>query len=150
MSTRRKAVVIGIICFGSLSVVTALCRFIVQKQLIADQDTPLIMGRMIIVAAIEIQIAVIAVNLPALRSLFTKLVGSSHDPASYGQGDAHRLSSLKSSDNRQLKGVFGGSRRPNHALGATLTGSEEELMRQGENMKGIYVSTNVNISIGNS
>lgn len=108
------------------------------------------MGRMIIVAGIEIEIAVIAVNLPALRSLFTKIVGSSHDPVSHAHGDAHKLSSLNSVGNRQLKGMFGGSHKANHPLSATLTESEEELMRQGENFKGIHVMTNVDVSIAKS
>lgn len=145
MSRRRKAVVVGIISFGSLSVVTALCRFVVQKQLIAEHDTAFIMGRMIIVAGLEIEIAVIAVNLPALRSLFTKIVGSSHD-LTYGQGDAHKLSSLNNGS-RQLKGIFGGPH--SGPLDATLTGSEEELMRQGEH-KGIHVMTNVDVRITNT
>lgn len=144
MSRRRKLAVLGIICFGSLSVVTALCRFIVQKQLISDPDTPYIMGRMVIVAGIEIQIAVVAVDLPALRSLFTTLVGSSHDASGYGydrynkrQG-AHRLGSLPSHSRGQ--GTSRGRRLVSRSgerdgRGGTLTGSEEELVRrQGNNI----------------
>ncbi|KAL4791152.1 hypothetical protein BDV19DRAFT_393396 [Aspergillus venezuelensis] len=109
MSTRRKIAVLGIICFGSLSVVTALCRFIVQKQLISEEDTSYIMGRMIIVAGIEIEVAVVAVNLSALRSLFSNLVGSSHETSSYhqyghNQRGAHQLSSFKSPPQGTRKG----------------------------------------------
>ncbi|KAJ5519802.1 hypothetical protein N7463_000255 [Penicillium fimorum] len=140
MSTRRKVAVLGIICFGFLSVVTALCRFVVQKQLITDPDTSYIMGRMIIVAAIEIQIAVIAVNLPALWSLFTKLIGSSHDLTSYEDRGVHNLSSLKGRSKKSLKSHDG--------FGATLTSSEENLMRQqgANNSKHIRVMTNVGIT----
>lgn len=138
MSTRRKIAVLAVICFGSLSVITALCRFIVQKQLISEPDTPYVMGHMIIVAGIEIQIAVIAVNLPALRSLFTRIVGSSHDRSTnyhHGYG-AHKLSSL----NR--------SRRQHENLGATLSSSEEELMRKqgGYGTSNIKVVTDVDIA----
>ncbi|KAF7596102.1 hypothetical protein BBP40_003364 [Aspergillus hancockii] len=38
MSRRSKAVVLGIICFGSFSVITALCRFIILKQPTVDPD----------------------------------------------------------------------------------------------------------------
>lgn len=156
MSRRRKLAVLGIICFGSLSVVTALCRFIVQKQLISEPDTSYIMGRMVIVAGIEIQIAVVAVNLPALRSLFTTIVGSSHEASGYcydrynkGQG-VHRLGSLPShsrgqstSRGRRLVSRKSGNRG---GLGDTLTGSEEELVRrQGNNIDKIQVVTDVDI-----
>ncbi|KAJ5365703.1 hypothetical protein N7517_008589 [Penicillium concentricum] len=148
MSTRRKVAVLGIICFGLLSVVTALCRFVVQKQLITDPDTSYVMGRMVIVAGIEIQIAVIAVNLPALRSLFTKLVGSSHDPTSYDQRGAHKLSSLKGGSKKSLKEHLVEPHNSHDGFGATLTGSEEELMRQQgvDSSKNIRVVTNVGIT----
>lgn len=125
MSTRRKMLVLGIMAFGSLSVVTALCRFIVQKQLISDaQNTPYVMGRMIIVAGIEIQVAVIAVNLPALRSLFTSFVGSSNQSAQNTSG--HRLASMDRYKQPSLKKA----RTPLVDMAQTLTESEEELMRQ--------------------
>lgn len=156
MSRRRKLAVLGIICFGSLSVVTALCRFIVQKQLVSEQGTSYIMGRMVIVAGIEIQIAVVAVNLPALRSLFTTMVGSSHEVSGYsydiynkGQG-GHRLGSLPSHSRGQgtSRGRRFGSRslgeRDN--LGAKLTGSEEGLVtQQDNNLDKIQVVTDVDI-----
>lgn len=137
MSSRRKIAVLAVICFGSLSVITALCRFIVQKQLISEPDTPYVMGHMVIVAGIEIQIAVIAVNLPALRSLFTRIVGSSHDRSTnyhHGYG-AHKLLSLN------------GSRKQHENLGATLSSSEEELMRRqgGYGTSNIKVVTDVDI-----
>ncbi|KAL4910295.1 hypothetical protein BDW74DRAFT_50260 [Aspergillus multicolor] len=152
MSTRRKITVLGIICFSSLSVVTALCRFVVQKQLISESDTSYIMGRMVIVAGIEIQIAVVAVNLPALRSLFTNMLGSSHEASgSYpysSQKGVHRPSSLK--PHSESLGVRRGLRKPeprDGALGATLTGSEEELMRQqGGSTNHIHVITNVDVT----
>jgi hypothetical protein len=98
---------------------------------------------MIIVAGIEIQIAVIAVNLPALGSLFTKLVGNSRDPTSYDERGAHKLSSLKGGSNKSLV-----ARKSHDGFGATLTGSEEDLMRQygAEYIKNIRVVTNVGIT----
>lgn len=155
MSRRRKLAVLGIICFGSLSVVTALCRFILQKQLVSEQDTSYIMGRMVIVAGIEIQIAVVAVNLPALRSLFTTVAGISHEALGYSydryikaQG-GHRLGSLPSHSCGQgmSRGRRFGSRKSGEGnLGATLTGSEEELVRQkANNLDKIQVVTDVDI-----
>lgn len=143
MSTRRKAVVLGIMAFGSLSVVTALCRFIVQKQLISEEDTSYIMGRMIIVAGIEIQIAVIAVNLPALRSLFSNFVGSSNMSAP--DSSAHGISSMNRYKGKASNKSAGYPKRTEN----TLSGSEENLMRlhgvvgEGED---ILVVTNVEVS----
>ena len=67
MSLKRKAAVLGVICFGSLSVVTALCRFALQVQMVTNTDITYVLGRMIVAAAIEIEVAVVAVNLPALK-----------------------------------------------------------------------------------
>ncbi|RAH41715.1 uncharacterized protein BO95DRAFT_422195 [Aspergillus brunneoviolaceus CBS 621.78] len=149
MSNQRKVAVLGVMCFGALSVVTALCRFEVQRQLIADPDTAYVLGRMIIAAAIEIEIAVVAVNLPALKTLFTKLVGSSSDDLTNG---AHRLSDyIKQGSNaagpkKAESRLSRASLQIHELLSGNLTGSEEELLRQTGGKGNITVTTNVDVA----
>lgn len=132
MSPKRKAAVLGVICFGSLSVVTALCRFALQVQMVTNTDITYVLGRMIVAAAIEIEVAVVAVNLPALKSLFSRYVsGSSQD---YSLSEEHKLPNYRVSSNNGLKssGLSSTKRDPESRgiPGATLTGSEENLLRQ--------------------
>ncbi|OJJ07201.1 hypothetical protein ASPVEDRAFT_33433 [Aspergillus versicolor CBS 583.65] len=104
---------------------------------------------------IKTQIAVMAVNLPALKSLFTTVVGSSHEASGYSidryikaQG-GHRLGSLPSHSRGQ--GTWRGRRFASRMsgegdLGGTLTGSEEEFVRQRDkNVDKIQVVTDVEI-----
>ncbi|PYH43110.1 uncharacterized protein BP01DRAFT_393681 [Aspergillus saccharolyticus JOP 1030-1] len=148
MSNRRKMAVLGIMGFGGLSVVTALCPFDVQRQVIANADTTYVLGRMIIVAAIEIEIAVVAVNLPALRSLFTDLVGSSTEDSTNG---SHRLSGYIEQGShaglQKHEARLSRTNLPAHKLlGANLTGSEEELLRQAASKSNITVTTNEDVA----
>ncbi|KAE8353447.1 hypothetical protein BDV28DRAFT_148027 [Aspergillus coremiiformis] len=137
MSRKRKAVVLGIICFGSFSVITALCRFAILKQLAVDPDISFVLGRMIMVAAVEIEVAVIAVNLPGMKFLFSPPAGRSHDRSVEPSSDVYRMAALQPRASSEQK-----DRR---CLGATLTGSEEELLRRtgGTNIK---IMTNVDVT----
>ncbi|PYH91802.1 hypothetical protein BO71DRAFT_401046 [Aspergillus ellipticus CBS 707.79] len=145
----QRQVALGVICFGSLSLVTLLCRFYVQKQLISSSDTAWVMGRMVIITAIEIGISMVAVNLPALRALVPNLTGSSHD---YSTDGAHKLSDLSKlgSDGARKDGGSRLSRAEpptREELGATtLTGSEENLVRPWERRVNITVTTNVDVA----
>lgn len=149
MSRKRKAAVLGVICFGSLSVVTALCRFALQVQMVTNPDTTYVLGRMIVAAAIEIEVAVVAVNLPALKSLLSwSMGGSSQD---YSSSEEHKLPDYKSNSDKGLKGSgLSTTLRESGScgiLGATLTGSEENLLRQHRTGPAdVRVTTNIDIT----
>ncbi|EYE98765.1 uncharacterized protein EURHEDRAFT_373853 [Aspergillus ruber CBS 135680] len=147
MSSRRKLAVLGVIGFGSLSVITAMCRFALQVQMVENPDTTYVLGRMLIAASIEIEVAVIAVNLPALKTLFTKFVGGS--TADNSVSDGHKMSDYKVSANKYSKGstTLCASQKESKVrkdLGATLTGSEEDLLRMGGGGE-ITVTTNIDV-----
>lgn len=136
MKPKRKAAVLGVIGFGSFSVITAICRFSLQVQMVTNPDMTYVLGRMIIAAAIEIEVAVVAVNLPALKSLFSKFVGGSTQDYSLEE-EERKLEDYKGSSDRGLKGSTGLSSTKTDSsscgmlVGATLSGSEENLLRQG-------------------
>lgn len=75
---RRKIAVLCVIGFGGISVLIACCRVVLLLRLSSSSsslDTSYIMGTMIVVSALEIQSAIIAVNLPSLKALWTKYTG---------------------------------------------------------------------------
>ncbi|PWY68598.1 hypothetical protein BO70DRAFT_400227 [Aspergillus heteromorphus CBS 117.55] len=141
----KRHATLGAICFGGLSLVTLLCRFYVQKQIVTSSDTTWVMGRMVIVTAIEIEIGMVVANLPALGTLVPNLTNSFHD--------SHKLpdSSKPRSDGAQNR-KNGGSRISRaeppslEELGATLTGSEEKLLGMGSGKVNITVTTNVDVA----
>ncbi|KAI3392596.1 hypothetical protein diail_5470 [Diaporthe ilicicola] len=102
MSRRKKIAVTGVLGFGASSVIVAACRFIVLAELGATDDPSYVLGNMVIVASFEIELAIVAVNLPAMKALFTGLTGgSSHDqsePISASNG--YKLSSMDAKGKR--------------------------------------------------
>lgn len=84
MPFRRKMAVLGVIGFGASAVIVALCRFVVLKELGSTEDISYVLGNMVIVAALEIQSAVVAVNLPAMKALFARVI----DFSGYSSGSA--------------------------------------------------------------
>ncbi|CAN9248514.1 unnamed protein product [Alternaria alternata] len=146
MSVRRKAAVLGVMAFGSSSVIIACFRLIPLMELNNSPDTSWVLGKMVIVAALEIQFAIIAVNLPSLKALWTRVAGG----PSYGSGGGERGSSKQKGYNLSSLGQIitigsegkgpGGSKWGKRAhrgsitrleQGVTATESEEELCRQG-------------------
>lgn len=76
---RRKIAVLCVIGFGGISVLIACCRIVILLRLSSPSpslDTSYILGTMIVVSALEIQSAIIAVNLPSLKALWTKYTGA--------------------------------------------------------------------------
>ncbi|EUC28383.1 hypothetical protein COCCADRAFT_41087 [Bipolaris zeicola 26-R-13] len=76
---RRKIAVLCVIGFGGISVLIACSRIVILLRLSSPSpslDTSYILGTMIVVSALEIQSAIIAVNLPSLKALWTKYTGA--------------------------------------------------------------------------
>jgi hypothetical protein len=131
MSIRRKIAVLSVIAFGSSSVIIACCRLIPLLELNNNPDTSWVLGKMVIVAALEIQFAVVAVNLPSLKALWIGITngssaGSGQTPGSKG----YRMSTLERNRKWSKGGKSKGS-RGSITLAIMSTESEEELFRQG-------------------
>lgn len=127
MSTRRKVAVLSVISFGASAVLVACFRLIPLFELNSSPDTSYVLGKMVIVAAFEIQLAIIAVNLPSLKALWNKVTGGSSvgsKPAS-SRSKSYKMWSLKSSNNRVSRGSI---TRMEHNVKETE--SEEELWKQ--------------------
>jgi hypothetical protein len=172
MSMRRKIAVLSVIAFGSSAVIIACFRLIPLLELNSSPDTSWVLGKMVIVAALEIQLAVIAVNLPSLKALWMRLTdgNSSGSGPSNSRQKGYKLSSMERDDTSKSamggrgkqwgkggrsKGSRGSITRLERNI--TSTESEEELFRQGGMMlqmpiqgtkndaSAIKVTTDVNI-----
>ncbi|CZR70302.1 uncharacterized protein PAC_20206 [Phialocephala subalpina] len=147
MSTRRKIAVISVVGFGASAVIIAACRLIILYQLYINPDISYVLGRMIIVAGLEIEFAIVAVNLPSMKALYTKMVGGSSGGSGEVSG-AYKLSSFerrtggpyKSSGKQSgIQSVVGTSKR-----GADIHNeSDEALFDYGGQIK---VTTKLDIS----
>jgi hypothetical protein len=144
MTKRRKIGVISIIGFGVSSVIIAAGRLIVIYQLYAHTDISYILGRMIIVAALEIEFAIVAVNLPSMKVLYNKMLGESLG----GSSGSYKLSSFKrragqphNSSGNQLgiQNIVGTSKR-----GAGIDNDSDEALFNYEGQ--ISVTTNIDIN----
>jgi hypothetical protein len=146
MSLRRKVAVLGVLVFGSSSVTIACFRLMPLLELNESPDTSWVLGKMVIVAALEIQFAIIAVNLPSLKALWTKFGGGSSSGSGGGERGSsnqkgYKLSSLGQivTIGSEVKGPRGSrwAKKPRGGSitrlehGVTVTESEEELCRQG-------------------
>lgn len=108
MTTRRKIGVITVIGFGGVAVLVSMLRLIVLYQFYVNPDFPYILGRMIIISAFEIEIAVIAANMPSIKALWTRVIRKGSASGSGGPSGSYRLSSMEPSKqhrSRQLGGV---------------------------------------------
>lgn len=73
MSLGRKIAVLSVMTCGICSVTIACIRIPIIVSLVSSPDTSYEVGIMIIIAAIEAQSAIVAVNLPAIKSLWGRL-----------------------------------------------------------------------------
>ncbi|KAF1365050.1 hypothetical protein EJ07DRAFT_162026 [Lizonia empirigonia] len=98
MTLRRKVTILFVLAFGLVSVTVAIVRLPVLVSVTSMKtDASVDIGKMIIVAAFEVQCAIVAVNLPSLKPLWTQVRGrlsstGSRDPSSQRP---YRLSPMK-------------------------------------------------------
>lgn len=143
MPLRRKIAVLSVIGFGASAVLIAMLRFIILKRLGTDPDISYVLGEMIIVAALEIEFAVIAVNLPPMKSLWNKLTGG---PTSTSGGDGY--SGAKAYKFQRSGGSYGRPKLGSNTDHMELTSidSEKELYGRAQNDNDIKITTKVAVT----
>jgi hypothetical protein len=141
MPRRKKIGVMAVFSFGAGSVIMSIIRHHALLRIIDIKTTSRGLGEVIIVIALELNLAAIAVNLPAIRSIWVK---RSQDrkketlPGKYG-GTTPRSQNARS----QIINTSLGAGRPrerhemiqlsNTARDSPLSDSQEELWRTIEN-----------------
>ncbi|KAJ8107946.1 hypothetical protein OPT61_g8514 [Boeremia exigua] len=145
MSTRRKIGVIAVISSGISAVLVACFRLIPLQEMNTSPDLSYVLGEMIIVAAIEVHLAIVAANLPSLKALWTRVSGGSSNASQpyYLPQQSYKLSTFRSHckmrESRVSNGNFSGASRslPNKD-------SQEELFKKAGRTQ---VLTNADLGI---
>lgn len=155
MSRRKKIAVTGVLGFGASSVIVAACRFIVLAELGTTQDPSFVLGNMVIVAAFEIQLAIIAVNLPALKALYSGMTGGSSNGQSeqISGSNGYKLSSMDARG-KNLRSTASRKNTAAPVVDVSITRhmaseSEEELWQRGHQGK-VQITKTVEIKTSQS
>ena len=117
MTLRRKITILAVLAFGMVSVTVANIRLPVLVSVTSMKTNASIdVGKMIIVASFAVQCAIVAVNLPSLKSLWTQV---KRRLTSAGSGDTssdqpQMLSSLKVGSRK--RGTMGSITRLNREI----------------------------------
>ncbi|KAL7276060.1 hypothetical protein RUND412_000976 [Rhizina undulata] len=139
-SLRRKISLMGILGIGLIAIIVSCLRLIILYRFSISTDITWLLGYMVIVSCVEIDLAIIAANVPSFKSLWIKYVrkgqigkssSQNHNHASYElSDDSGRSKSSKRSRSRDHLDKSGG-------LGSVLPreDSQEELF--GVNVNGI-------------
>lgn len=152
MTLRRKIGVMTVIGFGGVAVLISMLRLIVLYQFYVDPDFPYILGRMIVIAAFEIEIAVIAANMPSMKALWTSIVKKGSASGSAGPSGSYRLSSMEPSKQHRSRGSrpLGGGRGHTSAKDVSAEGTETWLNESEEELFGksgqIKVTTDIAVN----
>lgn len=76
-SIRRRLTLIALISFGGSAVLVSFLRLIVLHEFDVDPDFTYTLGKMVIISAIELDVAIMAANAPALKAVWLKHVSKS-------------------------------------------------------------------------
>jgi len=98
MNLRRKVTVVSVLAFGIISVTVAIIRLPILISVSSMKtDLSIDVGKMIIVASFEVQCAIVAANLPAMKALWGKVRGKYSSAGSYQRSNEkpYHLSSMR-------------------------------------------------------
>jgi hypothetical protein len=143
MPRRKKWAVLSVFLFGAGAVIMGLVRFHPIVRLLAVSSTSSGVGEIIIIVALELNLAALAVNLPAIRSIYVKRANDrknlnsrlTNGGAAYGNGS-------KGGRKPQTVSNVGGRPRDTHEMrqmeanplrDSPLSDSREKLWRNIEN-----------------
>ena len=151
MTLRRKIGVMVVVGFGGIAVLVSMLRLIVLYQFYVNPDFPYILGRMIIISCVEVEVAIIAANMPSMKALYMTKVTKRSINGSGNPSGSYRLSSMEQgSKQHRSRGSrpLGRGEMSARDLSATATEtwrneSEEELFgKEGQ----IKVTTDINVN----
>jgi hypothetical protein len=149
MPRRKKISVISVFAFGAGSVIMGILRFHSVLRLISIKNTSHGVGETLIVVALELNLAAIAVNLPAIRSISVKRSNKRREKATLTNGgyggsksrtktmqSANRLDALRAIDTVQGKNTHEMGQVSSPLRPLPPSDSQEELWRNIENVNG--------------
>lgn len=100
-SLRRRLTLIAVITFGGMSPLVSFLRIIVLHQFEASPDFTWTLGKMVIVSAIELDVAIMASNAASMKAIWVKYFGKNpfgstgeQGPSSYPKQKSNELVNL--------------------------------------------------------
>ncbi|KAL1962759.1 hypothetical protein VTN77DRAFT_9213 [Rasamsonia byssochlamydoides] len=136
-SLRRRLQLITLITFGGSAVLVSFLRLIVLHQFDVDPDFTYTLGKMVIISAIELDVAIMAANAPSLKAVWLRHI--SKKPLT----ETHPLSyPNEGSRSHELSGISSSSKDHRQEPEQWRTDSEEELFQKKD---GIVVTSSVGV-----
>lgn len=80
MSTRRRVKVIAVVCTGGASVIVSSLRLIFLHEFTVTTDFTYTFGSICIISAAEMEVAILAANMPGLSALYQTCKGAGFSP----------------------------------------------------------------------
>lgn len=72
MPVKHRLQIIAVVCFGGSAVLVCALRIIVVLEFIAEPDnTTYVLAKLVIMTCIELQVAIITANMPAVKAMWT-------------------------------------------------------------------------------
>jgi hypothetical protein len=73
-SVRRRITLIAVITFGGSAVLVSFLRLIVLHEFDVNPDFTYTLGKMVIISAVELDVAIMAANAPSMKALWLKYI----------------------------------------------------------------------------
>ena len=135
MTIKRRIQVIAVITTGGISVLVSCLRLIVIYRFIVNADFLWEVGNICIVSAAEMEVAIIASNMPGLRALYKLWTGgtlSTNGRSSKQTGDNPRYASGQESKGVQLSMFSSNKKRPARGAERLEDNDDDEDHKHGE------------------
>ncbi|KAB2573449.1 hypothetical protein DBV05_g7858 [Lasiodiplodia theobromae] len=97
MTLRRKLQVLSVICTGGAAVLVSALRLVVLLEFSRSPDFTWTLGKMIIISSFEINVAIIASNMPSMKALWTSWRDGTLSSQQSKYSQHHQLSDIPSS-----------------------------------------------------
>lgn len=97
MTLRRKLQVLSVICTGGAAVLVSALRLVVLLEFSRSLDFTWTLGKMIIISSFEINVAIIASNMPSMKALWTSWREGTLSSQQSKYSQHHQLSDIPSS-----------------------------------------------------
>ncbi|KAF5021006.1 hypothetical protein F66182_6937 [Fusarium sp. NRRL 66182] len=139
MTLHRRLGVLAVITTGGSAVLTSGLRAIILYEFAKSPDFTWSLGKMVIISNVEMQVGIVAANMPALKAFYTCWRDNKLGP---GQAASKTLSAPKVSKGSQSDmelqsglSVTGGSRTKTPGLSVLGTTESEEKLFDGQSVK---------------
>lgn len=147
-SFRRRFTLIGVITFGGMSPLVSCLRVIVLHEFQASPDFTWTLGKMVIVSAIELDIAIMASNAASMKAIWVKYFHSNDASDSSGK---QSLSSIQKQQSNELVNLPYSSRakRSGHTRMVSTAGSasqRKKALEGNESEEELFKGTGITVT----